>query len=117
MFVNPEEIEEKIQELVYGSELKVGIGKDVKISITDDRLYFKVYCQSFTGSICMFPDIIVNSFVDSYYKYLVNMLDGIDISKHFTDKGLEMIARNAFKKYNDEHNPIKRLCGNGYFGG
>lgn len=117
MFINPEEIEAKIKELVYCSRLKVDIGKGVKITITDDRLYFGTYCQSFNGSICMLPDMIVSSFVTNYCKYLVCMLDCIDISKHFTDNGLELLATNAIKKYIDENDPIKRLCGNGYFGG
>ena len=113
MFVNPEEIKAKIKELVYGSRLKVDIGKGIGITIENDRIYLPGYCQTFTGSICMFPDMIVNSFVDNYCKYLVNMLDGIDIAKHFTDKGLKLLASNAFRKYSDENDPIKRLCGNG----
>lgn len=117
MFVNPEEIKAKLEELVYGDELKVDIGIGINIVITDYRLYPCDYCQSFTDSICIFPDMIVKSFVDNYCKYLANTLKGIDISNHFTRKGLELLVDNAFVKYCDENDPIKRLCGNGYLGG
>lgn len=116
MFVNPEEIEAKMQELVYSDKIKVDIGKGVEITITDDRLYPSDYCHEFTGSICMFPGMILNSFIDNYCKYLAHTLNGIDISKYFTDKGLKMIASNACKKYRNEHNPIDKLCGGYIFG-
>lgn len=117
MFVNPEEIKAKLQELVSCDSIKINIGKAIEITITDNRLYLSEYSQSFAGSICMFPDMIIKSFVDNYCKYLVNTLKGIDISNHFTKKGLELLVDNAFMKYCDENDPIKRLFGNGYLGG
>ncbi len=111
MFVNPEEIEARFQRLLYFDKVKVDIGKGIDITITDHRLYPSDYHHEFTGSICMFPNMIVNSFMDHYCKYLANVLDGIDISKHFTYEGLELLASNAVKKYRNEHNPINKLCG------